>query len=130
MKQWTEMQLEKHLKKNTEDYNSKVVVAMLYKKLYGKFPKIGMSGQQAEFADSVIDNLPEAINGKTEQSPVQRVTELIKNDEELYYGYQSNIAMAFKDEYDRNTKKYKNRQDIHKIANNAAKHFLNLWISA
>ena len=33
------------------------------------------------------------------------IDELIKNlkeDEDLYYAYQSNIAMAFKDEYDRN----------------------------
>ena len=61
------------------------------------------------------------------------IDELIKNlkeDEDLYYAYQSNIAMAFKDEYDRNDKKYKNRTDVHEIANNAAKNFLNLLINA
>ncbi len=54
--------------------------------------------------------------------------ELIKRlnkDREYRYGWQANIAMAFKDEYDRNKKKYKNREDIHKIANQAARNFLN-----
>ena len=49
------------------------------------------------------------------------IEELIKNlkkDKGLYYSYQANIAMAFKDEYDRNTKKHKNRGDIHKIEQN------------
>jgi hypothetical protein len=59
---------------------------------------------------------------------IKKIQRELRNDEELYYGYQSNIAMAFKDEYDRNPKKYKNRKDIHEIANNAAKNFLNLWI--
>jgi len=53
----------------------------------------------------------------------------LKNDEDYYYSYQANIAMAFKDEYDRNNKKYKNRKDIHDIANQAAINFLNLLIS-
>lgn len=47
-------------------------------------------------------------------------------DPGYYYSWQANIAMAFKDEYSRNKKKYKNRQDIHEIANNAAKNFLNI----
>jgi len=55
----------------------------------------------------------------------------IKNDEELYYGYQSNIAMAFVDEY-HNYKKKKgktlNNEDIHTIANNSAKNFLDVLI--
>ena len=52
--------------------------------------------------------------------------EKLKSDEELYYAWQSNIAVQFQDEYSRNKKKYKNRQDIHKISNEAAKNFLNL----
>ena len=63
----------------------------------------------------------------TIENAVKEITTAINNDPELFYGYQANIAMAFKDEYARNTKKYKNKQDIHEIANNAAKHFLNLW---
>lgn len=59
------------------------------------------------------------------------IKKLIKNlrkDKGLYYGYQLNIAMAFYDEYRKNKKKYKDRQDIHKISNQAAKNFLNLLI--
>jgi hypothetical protein len=53
----------------------------------------------------------------------------IKEDPELYYTYQSNIAMAFYDEYYRlDIRKYKNKATIHEITNNAAKNFLNLWI--
>jgi len=61
MEKWTEEQLEEHIKLNVKDYSAMVVVAMLYKKLYGKYPKIGMSGQQAEFADSEINSLPDKI---------------------------------------------------------------------
>ena len=58
MKKWTEKQLWKHIKLNTKDYSAMVVVSALYKRLYGNFPKIGMSGQQAEFADSIVEKLP------------------------------------------------------------------------
>ena len=58
MKKWTKEQLQQHLRKNVQDYSSMVVVAVLYKKIYGEYPKFGMSGQQAEFADSVVDLLP------------------------------------------------------------------------
>ena len=57
-KRWSKKQLESHLRKNLNDYGSMVVMAALFKKLYGEFPKIGMSGQQAEFADSIIPSLP------------------------------------------------------------------------
>jgi len=60
---------------------------------------------------------------------VKILSTALKNDEDYYYSYQGNIAMAFKDEYDRNNKKYKNRKDIHDIANQAAINFLNLLIS-
>ena len=53
-------------------------------------------------------------------------------DKELYYGWQSNIAMAFKDKYYNYKKKEKkrwlNKEDLHKIANESAKEFLNLLI--
>jgi hypothetical protein len=52
----------------------------------------------------------------------------LKEDEGYYISWKANIAMAFKDEYDRNTKKYKNKNDIHEIANKAAKNFLNILI--
>ncbi|GAF68943.1 unnamed protein product [marine sediment metagenome] len=53
----------------------------------------------------------------------------LKDDPDFYYAYQSNIAMAFFDAYNRCDKKYKNRGDLHKIANEAAKNFLDLLIS-
>ena len=55
----------------------------------------------------------------------------IKEDKELYYTYQANIAMAFKDEYHRFKKKKGkslNYDDIHNIANNSAKYFLDLLL--
>ena len=58
---------------------------------------------------------------------VKLVTEKIKSDKELRISYIANIAMAFKDEYQRNKKKYKNYDDIHIIANTAAENFINLW---
>ena len=58
MKRWSIKQLETHIKKNVKDYGSAVVVAAMFKKLYGVFPKIGLSGAQAEFANSIIPRLP------------------------------------------------------------------------
>lgn len=53
-----------------------------------------------------------------------------QGDDSIYYAWQSNIAMAFKDEYwrARQKKKYINRDDLHLIANNAAKNFLDILI--
>ena len=59
---------------------------------------------------------------------IEKLKKALKEDKELYYAYQSNIAMAFYDEYRRCEKKYKNIEDIHRIANNAAKNFLDLLI--
>jgi hypothetical protein len=59
---------------------------------------------------------------------IKIVRKHLKEDENLYHTYKSNIAMSFKDQYDRNTKKYKNMQDIHMIANVAASKFLDLLI--
>jgi hypothetical protein len=44
---------------------------------------------------------------------------------DLYFAYQCNLAMAFKDECGRMGYKF---PDLHIIANNAAKNFLDLWI--
>ena len=59
MGKWTHEELNEHIKTNVKDYSAIVVVAALHKKIYGEFPKVGMSGTQAEFADSIIPNLPE-----------------------------------------------------------------------
>ena len=54
------------------------------------------------------------------------VTETIKEYDDLYYGYQSNIAMAC---YDAIRKKgvYIPHEVLHEACNNAAKNFLNSW---
>ena len=60
MKKWTQEQLQEHIRENF-DYGATVVTAALYKKLYGELPKVGMSGQQAEFADSIVPQLPPSV---------------------------------------------------------------------
>jgi hypothetical protein len=54
----------------------------------------------------------------------------IRNDEGYYYGWQSNIAMAFKDEYSRKIGRVSQEHwdQIHDIANQAAKNFLDILI--
>ena len=61
------------------------------------------------------------------EDAVKTLIEHLKEDEELFYGYQSNIAMAFYDAYYNDKKKYKNKEDIHRIANDAAINFLNIF---
>lgn len=56
------------------------------------------------------------------------VIDLLKRDPEVYYSWQANIAMSFVDAYSRDQKRYKNHADIHSIANEAARHFLDLLI--
>lgn len=48
----------------------------------------------------------------------------LKKDKELFYGWQSNIAVAMQDAYANSG----NKEDIHKISNEGAKNFLNLLI--
>lgn len=59
MKKWTLEDVDKSLKINVKDYGSAIAVAGLYKKLYGVFPKIGLSGAQAEMADQLVEVLPD-----------------------------------------------------------------------
>ncbi len=65
--------------------------------------------------------------GLSVEHAVRKLTDAIKKDEGFYISYQANIAMAFKDEYGRCDEKYKNKKDIHRIANVAAKNFIDLW---
>jgi len=46
-------------------YGAAVVVAALYKKIYGEIPSIGMSGMQAEMAESVVESMPEPQPSKS-----------------------------------------------------------------
>ena len=63
---------------------------------------------------------------------IEKLKKALTNDKELYYAYQSNIAMSFMDAYDQRImkkgKRYLNRTERHEVANEAAKHFLNLLI--
>lgn len=56
---WTEQEVAESIKLNVKDYGAAVTVAGLYMKLYGCFPKIGLSGAQADMAQSFADKLPE-----------------------------------------------------------------------
>lgn len=55
---WTQEEVFEHIRLNVKDYSAAIVVAALYKRIYGEFPKIGLSGSQAECADSIIPKLP------------------------------------------------------------------------
>ena len=54
----------------------------------------------------------------------------LSKDPDYYYSWQSNIAMPFYDKYfeKRKKKRYLNNEDIHMVANEAARNFLNLLI--
>jgi hypothetical protein len=52
-------EINSHIKKNVTDYSATVVVAALFAKLYKRFPKIGLSGAQAEMAEELISQLDE-----------------------------------------------------------------------
>lgn len=58
-KVWTIEQVEESLKINVKDYGSAIAVAGLFKKIYGVYPKIGLSGCQAQYANLFCEKLPE-----------------------------------------------------------------------
>lgn len=69
----------------------------------------------------VINFLPDAV---------KIVTKAIREDKDLYIAYQANIAMPFQDEFKRQMGQIGRNEaieNIHQIANNAAKYFLDLW---
>ena len=55
---------------------------------------------------------------------LDKLIEELKKDKDLYYGWQSNIAVAMQDAY----KRADDKTDIHKISNDGAKAFLDLLI--
>ena len=66
---WTKEELQEHIKINvweedkngeTHGYGAAVVCAALYKKIYGDYPSIGLSGFQAEAAASLRNAMPES----------------------------------------------------------------------
>ncbi len=55
----TKQELYDHIRENVKnEYSAMVVVGALYKKIYGEYPKIGLSGQQGEFIDELLKDLP------------------------------------------------------------------------
>lgn len=62
---------------------------------------------------------------------IEILVKAIKDDKDLYYAWQSNIAMAIKDEWDKEMPVRGIRgasKDIHVLANESAKRFLDLLI--
>ena len=77
--------------------------------------------------DPVLAEVFAEILDEEWSKPLTRdLVKALKSDPELYFAYQSNIAVPFMDECRRN-KVYSSK--LHKIANDAAKYFLNLLIS-
>lgn len=70
------------------------------------------------------------------QKSINRVIKALKKDPDYYFALQSNIAMSFVDSqrwyFERNSNLNQHhklsKEDLHEIANDAAKHFLNLLI--
>ncbi len=64
------------------------------------------------------------------QEGLTNITNALKRDEQFYYAYKANIAMAFKDRVSQykkeKNKKVLSNEDIHIIANEAADNFLKL----
>lgn len=57
---WSFEDLDEHLRINiSSEYGAAVIVAALHKKIYGHFPRIGLSGFQAEGANALCDVLPD-----------------------------------------------------------------------
>lgn len=91
-----------------------------------------MKGKQLE----ELMDLAQLIKNKIMKSKLQKAVKTfrkgLKKDSDFYLAYQANIAMQFKDEYSRKRKEknydYMNNEDIHIIANNAARSFLDLLI--
>lgn len=79
-----------------------------------------------EVKDELIENIHTIYN------PVKAVTEAIKNDPDLYYAWQSNIVMSFKDlvRYNQVLEDIPiivfDENQVHELANQAAKNFINL----
>ena len=70
------------------------------------------------------------MENKTKEA-VETLCAALKEDAGYYYGWQANIAMAFKDEWRREDFQ-KSEQDfeaVHILANNSADNFLNLLCS-
>lgn len=66
------------------------------------------------------------------ENAMQVLVSALKEDEQYYYSWQANIAMAFVDNIEWYKEKHEksrlNKKDYKEIANESAKYFLNLLI--
>jgi len=65
---WTKKEIEDHIKLNLGEgshpsYGAGVVIGALFKKLYGVYPRIGLSGFQGDAAKEVFEELPDKLEG-------------------------------------------------------------------
>jgi hypothetical protein len=88
VKKWTLKQIAGHIKANVKNYGAAVVVAAFYKKLYKKFPVIGLSGTQAEFAETIVAKLPENIDTGEQVTREPKTVEEAISNKILFIGYQ------------------------------------------
>jgi hypothetical protein len=88
-----------------------------------------------EVLQQIVD-LKATVYGTELSNATKILAEELKNKSEYYYNWQANIAMAFKDEFCRKYEEGGEKGavyeledlDIHEIANDAAKNFLDLLI--
>jgi hypothetical protein len=64
------------------------------------------------------------------ENSVKILTAAIREDKDLHYSYQSNIALAFHDEFKKQCGiigRHATIDNLHVVSNIAAKNFLDLW---
>jgi len=59
---------------------------------------------------------------------IKKLQKTLREDKNYYYSWQANIAMAFVDNMRWSGKRSPSYKDLHKIANDSAKYFLDLLI--
>lgn len=79
-------------------------------------------------------NVKPARQKKREQKDlkesVDTLCKALREDKELYYTYQSNIAMSIHDEYYSHGKSNLTGEELHNVFNNAAKRFLDTLVKS
>jgi len=54
-------EIERIMKVNSKDYNTGILIGAFFKKLYGVYPKIRLSGLQILFVDELVEKLPDKL---------------------------------------------------------------------
>jgi len=99
---------------------------------YGAGPDVleilGSEGWKLESKCYVLGVLTSRVYSLTKITELEKAIKVLQKnlseDSEYYMGWEANIAMSFFDAYYQNKKDYKNRGDIHGIANKAANQFI------